>query len=283
MVRDLIVVGAGIIGATVAEAFHRRGEDVLIIDDGRPMAGTPPSGGHMKVGWFGKMESSEYGPAMEMMDEIWGLVSEEFLWYKDEEIVTTNTIHRVNTDNVITYPKTTGTVIGIKHLDNVPLVSYMSVDDVHTERGHRLLVAVGAWAADLVEGLDLIQKQGVSFRLRGTVQPLVRPWAPYKQVVAHQQNSDEVWTGDGSTIIPANWTGKRTRECLGRCQEATGITTPPTRTIVGLRAYSKKAESEPCLFKKIGKRAWVATGAGKMGTIAAGWVARRMLDAANLE
>src|SRR6266403_1777366 len=79
VVRDVIVVGAGIIGATVSKALADQGRDVLTLDDGRPLSGTGPSGGHLKSSWFGGMEKEEWEPAMELLNETWGLIEEEFL------------------------------------------------------------------------------------------------------------------------------------------------------------------------------------------------------------
>jgi glycine/D-amino acid oxidase-like deaminating enzyme len=76
--KDVIVVGAGIVGATVAKAFQAAGQDVLLIDSREPMAGTRPSGGHLKPSWLGGMKKAEYEPAMKLLDDIWGLEEAEF-------------------------------------------------------------------------------------------------------------------------------------------------------------------------------------------------------------
>ena len=146
------------------------------------------------------------------------------------------------------------------------------------ERCRLLVVATGVWCNELFPELRIQRKQGVSFRLAGKLtRPFIKPWAPYKQVVAHQQSAGELWVGDGSAILEKNWDENRVKQCLTRCQKAVGVSQPPLKTLTGLRAYSPSG-NDPCVLKKVGPRAWVATGAGKSGTIAAGWVANKLLS-----
>lgn len=275
--RDAIVVGCGIVGATVSLALRKQGLDVLTIDDQRPMAGTVPSGGHLKPSWFSGMKKTEYEPAIELLDDVWGLIEEPFRM-RPTGIETT--VYRVDTEEVLATPRTVAKVSQIHHPANFPVVEFGGV----SERARLLVVAAGVWCEELLGeefGLPPIQrKRGVSFRFGGQLEhPFIKPWAPYKQVVAHQQGDDEIWVGDGSAILEQNWTDKRTRQCLGRCRSAISAgRAEPLRTLTGLRPYCKTG-NDPCLLKRIGKRTWVVTGAGKSGTIGAGWAARRIVDA----
>jgi len=283
VVKDLIAVGCGIIGATVSRALTARGMDVLTLDDGRPLGGTAPSGGHLRPSWFRGMARSDYEPALSLLDEVWGLLEEEFVV---APLGLSASIARVDTDKVMAHPRTVATVTGLRHLDNYPVV-VMEIDgaggkrEVREERCRLLLLATGAWAGELVAGTAITPKQGVSFRLPGTLSaPFVRPWAPYRQVVGHQQAPGEVWVGDGSAVLPSNWAPSRTAACLERCRRAARLpNVSPSRTLFGLRPYCTLPAASPCLLKRLGPRAWLATGAGKLGTIAAGWVARRLIDA----
>ena len=139
-----------------------------------------------------------------------------------------------------------------------------------------LVVATGAWAGELLPGLNVTGKAGVSFRLLGTHDPVISPWAPYKQVVVHQQTRDTIWVGDGSTILPRNWTAQRDEQCLARCLGVVGKDKQLVKKMYGVRPYANHPKSEPCLLRKLSPRVWVATGAGKSGTIAAGWTAWRI-------
>jgi glycine/D-amino acid oxidase-like deaminating enzyme len=275
--KDAIVVGGGIIGATVALALRKTGREVLLLDDGRPMSGTAPSGGHLKPSWFSGMKKDEYDPAMELLEDIWGMTSENF---QIRPTGVQTKVYRVDTDKVLDIFKTRATVTSIEHLENFPLVRFRQLSANKEERCRLLVVATGAWCKELLPELTVQAKQGVSFRVTGSIAtPFIKPWAPYKQIVAHQQEEKEIWIGDGTAILSKNWEEKHILACQERCLAAL----PPDsrkvhRVVSGFRAYIKD-KSGPCLLKQLGPRAWVTTGAGKGGTIAAGWAARRILDA----
>jgi len=277
--RDAIVVGSGVIGATVAEALKKQGRDVLVLDDEQPLAGSRPSGGHLKPSWFSGMKKADYEPAMELLADVWGMTSEQFkLWPTGIKV----TVYRVDTDVLVQTEKTVAHVSSVAHINNYPSVHFAASDSekIVEERCRLLVLATGVWAGELIPGVQCIAKQGVSFRFAGKVVPFIKPWAPYKQVVAHQQGQNEIWVGDGSAILPQNWTDDRTKQCLERCRGAIKANEKsPLRVLTGLRPYCKTTGGDPCLLQQLGPRAWVATGAGKSGTIAAGWVARRILDA----
>lgn len=272
--RDIIIVGGGIIGTTVAKVFRNSGYDALLLDDRRPMSGSAASGGHLKESWFG-IPKEVYEPALDLLDVTWGLNGEDFLDVRNGK---NTVVYRVNTDEVLKYPFTQGKVTSVSPLRGFPSVK----STVGDEQGRMLLVAAGVWCHELLPAYKTTPKQGVSFRVRGTVhQPFIDTWAPYKQIVAHQQAENEMWIGDGSTILQRNWTDQHTTNSRDRCLKALEGPRPTdiTRTIHGLRPYTQHNPDEPCLFEQIGPNAYVATGAGKSGTISAGFVARRLLDA----
>jgi len=278
-VKDVIVIGAGIIGATIAKSLQTQGRDVLVIDSNESLAGTKPSGGHLKPSWFGGMSKTEYEPAMELLNETWGLIEEQFT-IKALGISTgvTSTVYRVDTDKVIEFPRVVGRVCSLQFLDNYPNVVWNNGES--QERCRLLIVAAGVWCGTLLPqlALKIQRKQGISFRYKGQLkEPFINPWAPYKQIVAHQQSSNEIWIGDGSTILQPNWTAKRELECRTRCENNLQKM-QYIRSITGLRPYCESGK-DPCLLKQVFNRVWVATGAGKSGTIAAGWVARKIIDA----
>lgn len=276
MVRDTIVIGGGIIGATVAATLAKNGATVLLFDDSRPNAGTPPSGGHFKPSWLGEMKKQDYEPAMQLLDDVWGVLSEEFVV---RPVGTSTTVYRVDIDKVMEYPRVEATVREVSYLDNYPMVA---LADGTQERCRLLVVAAGVWCQQLLNGSlcpSITAKQGVSFRAPGNLsRPFIKPWAPFKQVVAHQQRKGEIWIGDGTAVMPRNWAEDRTIKCFKRCQLSLGRVFTPLKTMVGHRPYCKLDNTDPCLLKRLGPRAWLATGSGKLGTIAAGWVAGRILN-----
>ena len=270
--EDFIVIGGGIVGTTIGLALRNTGMKGQIVDDGRSMGGTAPSGGHLKPSWLGGMSKQQYEPAIELLADTWDLLEEQFV-IRPTGIKTT--VYRIDTDKVLAVPKLVQRARKLGDLKGFPMVSLGK----SSYRCKLLVIAAGVWCNELVEtGLEITLKQGVSFRVAGKVTPFIKPWAPYKQVVAHQQNLNSIWIGDGSTILAKNWTPERTQQCRKRCATALG-SNRVQRTITGIRPYVKKLKGVPCVVKQIYKRVWVATGAGKLGTIAAGWAARRILDA----
>jgi glycine/D-amino acid oxidase-like deaminating enzyme len=268
--KDTIIVGSGIIGATLKRALEKRGREVTIFDDRREMSGTVPSGGHLKPSWLSGMAKDQYEPAIEMLDETWDLKREQFI-IKPSFIKAL--VYRVDTDVVMKQPFTRATVLNIDRFDGAPLV----MTSIGHFRCKLLIICAGVWCDELVDDMDITPKQGVSFRFEGKRQPFIKPWAPYKQIVAHQQGPNELWIGDGSAILPKNWDDARTESCLNRCRKTlTRKKTEPLKMLMGLRAYCKTGK-EPCLVNRLGPRAWVVTGAAKLGTVAAGWSAVKII------
>jgi glycine/D-amino acid oxidase-like deaminating enzyme len=275
VVKDVIVVGAGIIGATIALALRREGRKVTLLDRGETMAGTIASGGHLKPSWFGSLKKKDYEPAMELLDDVWGLIEEKFAI----KLGIGTTVYRVDTDKVLALKKTVADVTKIRVSGKCPTVTLSSGKVLECKL---LIVATGVWANELCPSVTTKAKQGVSFRFRGGLpEPFIKPWAPYKQIVAHQQNSKEIWIGDGTAIYPKNWTIERENQSLLRCKKALKTDKEYKalyRCLYGLRPYITECK-DPCLVKKVNKKVWIVTGAGKLGTIAAGWAARRIIDA----
>lgn len=281
---DCIIVGNGILGATIAESLRKQKLETLVIDAHLPMAGTSPSGGHLKPSWFGGMDKAEYEPAMQLLDETWGLSVDEFVIIGSLGLVKTK-VYRVDTDKVGT-KHIVGKVTEVENVEHEPVVTVLRGEQLSKYRCKLLILATGVWANTFDFGVECASKQGVSFRMPGKLsKPFIFPWAPYKQVVAHQQTENSIWIGDGSAILSKNWTDKRTAECLARCQSTLGKklvtyrSNPPAplETRKGLRAYCEHPKNEPCLFKLVTDKLIIATGAGKSGTIAAGFCARRIL------
>lgn len=255
----------------------------MILDGAKDSAGTNPSGGHIKPSWAGGMSRTDYDTAFEMLSNIWDVKEETFKVTVAGVRVVNTSVWRVDTDVVVQTPRTVATVEQIGLINsNAPEVSFRTGNLLTIERCRLLVVAAGVWCADLLPSVfptgSLKAKQGVSFRFPGQVEPFIKPWAPYKQVVAHQQTADEIWVGDGSAIKPENWDAHMTSQrALTRCRNALGTKSLPRRTIIGLRPYCSLGDG-PCYLNRISKSLWVATGAGKLGTIAAGWAAHRIVN-----
>jgi glycine/D-amino acid oxidase-like deaminating enzyme len=291
---DNIVIGGGVIGRTIALALAEQKSKVVIIDSNTANAGTKASGGHLKPSWFGSMPKTEYSKALELLDRLWGVHEDKFRIYPTKM---KTVVYRVDTDKVLSpinnnYVKLIkGTVCRIYPKQHGTTVLYKShLTKTSKELVCRnLIVATGVWVTELFPELQFQSKAGVSFRVQNTklIEPFISPWAPYKQVVAHQQSAQEVWIGDGSAILESNWTTERTNQCKARCLDSlrnkvtssTNVHNSVVKTQQGVRAYPvvKKDKSLPCLYQQPANNIWVVSGAGKNGTIAAGWAAGRLI------
>ncbi len=86
---DVVVVGAGIIGAACAQALHRRGLEVLVIDRHGPASGTSAAGeGNVLV------SDKEPGPELELAKSsraLWPELAEDFEWEEKGGLVVATT------------------------------------------------------------------------------------------------------------------------------------------------------------------------------------------------
>jgi len=124
----------------------------------------------------------------------------------------------------------------------------------------------------------------VSFRFPGVIkQAFAEVWAPYKKIFVHpimRADGDwETWGCDGSAIIQENWDAKRVADCQSRIMRAMGSDIVPTAVNEGLRPFHSGG-AKPCYLELVDDRIWCTTGAGKFGSIAAGWAANELLHAA---
>lgn len=280
------IVGAGVIGATIAKALSEEGIDVSIFDSKKEKAGTPPSGGHISPDWLKDMSPDDYMPGIEMLEQVWGLHDESYrVLRKDGRYNKDQKMWRLDTDLITSFPS---------QRINVKRVEYGTGMKPRIIGGDRLgamdfradvvIACVGVWASylfpELFKNRALQRKQGVSFRFNKKLkQPRIQPWAPYKQLVMHPQNKSSVWVGDGTAIIERNWTPERTTSCLTRCQAFAKTGLKPIEVRTGLRAYCKLSDKRQCcLVMRPVPNLWVITGAEKLGTIAAGIMANRIVQ-----
>lgn len=288
---DVIVVGAGIMGATAAQLLRKRGRQVLLLDSGDPLAATPASGGHIKQSWSG-IEAEEFHACLDLLEEAWGLHEDRYQLRSTDGAATGNwtTMFRVDTTTVLKVEKTFGRVYKLETYGDVPAVHYVDAKgEPNRERCKLLLVAAGMGCLRLLpralsEG-RMHGRQGISFEVSCSLETgFIQGWAPYKQIVAHTSAPGIAWVGDGTAVKPPNWQpGKYEEKSAARCLEALGAhASNPLlvkRKVVGVRPYVQGKEGAPCLLEQIGPAAWLATGSGKLGTIASGYVARRLLSA----
>ncbi len=275
---DAIVIGAGIFGSLIAKTLMKSGRRVLVVDDRRPDAGSPPAACLMRPSWFSSLGKNVYQPALKKLDELVGVKDIKFAtglrsinvhWCDPKKVllpieaVEKSTVERVT-----------------RHADNQWLVQFEMVQTSpkHVRRpdpaaAPLLVVAAGIWTPLLFPEVAVQPQAGIAWLWpkERIEQPFINAWAPYKQVVAFNRG-DGLWVGDGTSV--REWTSAVMGQSLGRCAKAVGFSMHNLPTgIFGYRPYAKE---KPCVFREIRKGLWIATGGAKNGTLAAGWCADQM-------
>lgn len=275
MKNDAIVIGAGLFGSTIALALAKQGRKVLVFDDNNPMAGSKPSGGLMKPGWFSGMGKEVHEPALKLLFEIAPVRELEFkvqagpLKFKIEKVFQMNNHDLNGVKDISLFPYRISSITNNK----VQIVNGTLVYEFFSPL---IIVAAGIWSKDLIP-CDIKGLKGISFFFEGNMaQGVIAPWAPYKQTVAFEKEPGVVWGGDGSAILTKNWTVERRDECLARVQKVLPTPFGLNYYREGIRPYAPG--QKPCLLRKVRPGLYLATGGAKNGAIAAGWCAHRILQ-----
>jgi hypothetical protein len=273
--RDVIVIGNGIMGASIAGMFRLQGRDTLVIDSHRPLSGTGPCGGSVKPSAFTGLPKTANIPVLDTLEKLFGLTKEQYHVHPSGELLKMD-VWRIDMDRVYGSAHEVVENSWIAQREGFPVVGYFQKGMEVIETCRLLVVAAGMGTTKLLPEIILTAKQGVSFRFSGQVEnPFVQTWAPYKQVTVHNISPTEIWAADGSALKPENWSSERTLQSKERIKEAMGRTDGPTQIREGLRSFDTLGK-KPCLLTTVNERIWVAVGAGKFGCIAAGWAANEM-------
>src|SRR5580765_1365903 len=273
--RDVIIIGNGIMGASIAGVFRAQGRDTLVLDAHRPFSGTGPCGGSVKPSPLTGLSHEDEKPILDTLDSLFGLTMEKFLIHPSGGLLKTN-VWQIGMDRVYNSPHEKVEDSWIHSREGFPVVGYSQGGETRKEGCRLLVVAAGMGTSLLVPAVHLTAKHGVSFRFAGQVDhPFVQAWAPYKQITVHNIGPSEIWAADGSALKPENWTDERTVQCKIRVQGAMGTTQEPISIREGHRSFDSSG-AKPCLVQQIESRIWVAVGAGKFGCLAAGWAANQM-------
>jgi len=260
MVYDTVIVGGGLFGSIIGAAMRAEGRDVCIIDAHKEGAGSLPAACLMKPSWFSGLGKEIYEPSLELLDSLYGVQDIQF-----KVSGLTATVHWCDPASILNKGITDGTVVSIRSGE-------VGLKDGSVVQGRHIIVAAGVWTKTLANYNYLEGRAGAAF-LRpktATTQPFVRPWAPYRQLVAFNRG-DGLWVGDGTSIKPENWSPERERVSKDRCLAAVGSQDDGWQTLYGIRPYVKGVKH--AVVEQVMKDVWIATGGAKNGTIGAGWSA----------
>lgn len=282
---DVIVVGGGIFGQTIAGLLHRRGQVVRVLDDGRPHSGSWPSACLMKPSWLTAISTANQDRSYEVLDNLFGVHELRFKvgpfkldtvrWCDPAKIRQGVPVLKAEVKRVAGFGETA-------------IVDALIDQRFVTLTARKVVVAAGSWTHHLVPGCPPVEaKVGAACLWDGQhiENNIIDAWAPYRQLVAFNMVGVEgrkVWAGDGTAVKPGSWTAVREQEIMARCAKKTGLPLDAEEGFefrIGRRPYLDKRimYGRPCYVANH-DGIWVATGGAKNGTIAAGWAAAELAE-----
>lgn len=280
MVHDVIVVGAGIFGATIARGLARRGLSVRVFDDCRPLSGSAASGCLMKPSWYASLDPEVYRSAMAELEMAYGVQDISLkLWPSKREVIVKWVPREkfLRRDDLDFRPLRVIGINGVIVSTETEVENGMTEFEEHEAR-LAVVVAAGYWARDLLGefGARIQGKAGtaVMWEDHELAAGFIRPWAPYKQMVAFQEGPRRVWAGDGTAILYERWNQNYPKKTVSRLAKATRLPVKGARTVEGIRPFVRGVK--PCLLEEVSPGLWVATGGAKSGTLGAGWAAAEL-------
>lgn len=265
-----IIIGGGLFGSIIARHLKSRGVYTITIDDKREGSGSRPAACLMKPSWFSSLGSEYYTPALDTLDELYGLQDIQFGIVK---------VKWIPPKKILIEPDVLGEVTGIQQHGKEWLVKVNN--QVLCFTAEHLIVAAGIWSNDILKKIsgggrvvDLSTRQGIAFITPHyeVPKPFIHPWAPYKQIVAFNREPGKGWISDGTAVKELTTTRKAMS--LERCRKALGDPQTRLEGVMGNRPYTPQAK--PCYLQSHGNNLWVVTGGAKNGTIAAGWAAHKL-------
>jgi len=264
---DVRVIGAGLFGCVITRKLRSMGLNVDLVDTNRRGAGSPPAACLIKPSWVLALGRDVIDPSMDLLNELYGVQDINF------KVGPTHTkVHWVDPAKILAEPRREGILLEVNE-DGTVVIDDQRLDAPVT------VLATGVWTNDVLphhaKVPNLSGRAGVAFTWEGQLEePFIVPWAPYRQLIAFNRTPNEIWVGDGTAIIPENWTQKNYEASLVRCARAIGRTDLPKGMHFGVRPYVKHVK--PCFLKEVLPSVWVATGGAKNGTLAAGWCAHQL-------
>jgi glycine/D-amino acid oxidase-like deaminating enzyme len=254
----LFVVGGGLFGSQAAAYARSKGIEALVFDPGLDGAASHAAAGLFQEAWAGKRLREHYHRALPLLDRLYG-VRPIGLTHEDGR------------------KETLSFVPPSAVLEPAPVRQPVTaVGDGWLEAGGRryegwVYVAAGVWCEQFLPGLGVYGKAGSSFLFRGEREGRVRPVDRGGQAVAFVRDPGTTYFSDGTA--ERDHTPEHDRQSLARAAQM-GLAGEPVRRFWGRRPYTPGGP----VFRRLGRRTWLATGGRKMGLILGASFARRLLE-----
>ena len=276
--KEFIVIGGGLMGATIAKALWEKGLDGEILDSKEEEPGTVACGGLIKPSPLMGMTKEQVNASLAMLDRFFGIQAGPIKIRPSGNILKT-TVYEVGMDEIFSVPKVWGKALEIKVSPNSVLY-WNKAKKLIQVFAPLIVLAAGRGCLSLAPRLQdsLTAKRGFSFHFSGSVpEPFVKFWAPYKQITIHNTVFKEepiVWAGEGSALKLNSWYDGKIEEGLARVRgEIPKLEL--IRTLRGIRLFHPKRK--PCYLEHTDEGVHIATACGKFGLISAGFAAIEVL------
>lgn len=260
---DVIIVGAGLFGSIAAALVRRRGGKATVVDGKLPYAASPAAGCVVKPSWLTSLTAQEQTRGYAVLHELYSVRELRFRTLLGLHV----TAQHVNPSDILQPPDLIAQVVRVGNGEVV-----LKTGEIL--RG-KVLVAAGVYCAALLSMPSIRGLYGASIRFRAQLkESIIHTYAPYRQVVAFNINSREVWVGDGTALVERTWKiseEARKQTTLNRAIEHCGkLSLRPfsaAEITVGARPYVEGFKSG--YFAQPYSRTWVSTGGAKNGTLLA--------------
>ncbi len=255
----LLIVGAGLFGSQAAAYARSKGIETVVFDAGLEGAASPASVGLSRPEWLGKKLEHQWAVGLAVLERL----------YKPRNIELTGADGSI--ERFLCLPP--GDV-----LEREPVrQTVTAVGDGWLEAdGQRhegfVYVAAGVWCTRFVPDLEMRGKAGTSWVFAGEKPNRIRPIAYGRPAVAFVREPGQILFADGTA--EEQYMPDHDRQSLARAAELFGLTDPPLARRYGIRPFTPGGP----LFKRLGQRTWLATGARKLGIIMGAAYARRLIE-----
>ncbi|MBI1916048.1 MAG: hypothetical protein HYS12_15140 [Planctomycetes bacterium] len=254
----LFVVGGGLFGSLAAAWARSKGVEALVFDAGLEGAASPAAAGLFSESWAGRKLRQHHERALPLLERLYG-------------------IRHVSLHHDDGRRETLLFVPPAAILEPTPVRERVTaVGDGWLEAGgHRyegwVYVAAGVWCEQFCPDVSVHSKAGASFAFAGEREGRIRRFASGRQAILFVRDPETTYFSDGTA--ERVYTPDHDRQTLARAA-ALGLTGEPVRRCWGRRPY---APGGP-VFRKMGRRTWLATGGRKVGTIMGASFARQLVE-----
>jgi glycine/D-amino acid oxidase-like deaminating enzyme len=261
---NVIIVGAGLFGSMAATLARYAGHAVVVIDSKKTLAASKCAACLMKRSWMAALSPEQINIGYRVLEQLYGV---QQIPFNNGTLM----LDWVDPLGILLEPDLTQEVAAVGN-------GAVAFQDLTGLEG-TVLVAAGAYSRELVKMPEVRGLVGASLHLPGRIRPQLKLYAPYRQAIAFNIGSNQVWVGDGCAILEKNWRPKLRTDLL--CQRAWEYFKLKSAGNFQLRAGARPYVEgyKAGYFERVFPRTWVVTGGAKNGTILAAYYAQKFVEA----